>query len=208
MRFSAQGPRSLHRRQLRPPPLAHRERHRLADTHREPRRAPRRLARALRQPHPLVRRLDGGRHLRRRRDRRHPARGDRPLRRAALGAVLDEVARDRGRDAVLERDRHAQPAVRDARPGAGRAPREARDDGGVRHSQHRHRGGLHRDRAQGPQGHAAVPEAPGLALPPLEGPRLPQHPLRLPDLGPARDRPQPGRRLRRRDRRVRRTTSA
>ena len=68
--------------------------------------------------------------------------------------------------------------------------------------EHRHRGGVHRDRAQRPQGHAAVPEAAGLALPPLQGPRLAQHPLRLPDLGPARDRPQPGRRLRRRDRRV------
>ena len=48
------------------------------------------------------------------------------------------------------------------------------------------------------------PKLPGLALPPLEGPRLAQHPLRLPDLGPARDRPQPGRRLRDRDRGVRR----
>ena len=47
-----------------------------------------------------------------------------------------------------------------------------------------------------------VPEAARLALPPLQGPRLPQHPLRLPDLGPALDRPQPGRRLRDRDRRV------
>ena len=44
------------------------------------------------------------------------------------------------------------------------------------------------------------PEAAGLALPLLQGPRLDQHPLRLPHLGPARDRPQPGRRLRRRDR--------
>ena len=69
--------------------------------------------------------------------------------------------------------------------------------------EHRHRGGLHRDRAQGPQGHAALPEAAGLALPLLQGPRLDQHPLRLPHLGPARDRPQPGRRLRDRDRRDR-----
>ncbi len=46
------------------------------------------------------------------------------------------------------------------------------------------------------------PKLPGLALPPLQGPRLAQHPLRLPDLGPALDRPQPGRRLRDRDRRV------
>ena len=42
-----------------------------------------------------------------------------------------------------------------------------------------------------------VPEAARLAVPLLEGPRLDQHPLRLPHLGPARDRPQPGRRLRR-----------
>ena len=52
------------------------------------------------------------------------------------------------------------------------------------------------------------PKLPGLALPLLEGPRLDQHPLRLPDLGPARDRPQPGRRLRHRDRGDRRATSA
>ena len=74
--------------------------------------------------------------------------------------------------------------------------------------EHRHRGGVHRDRAQGAQGHAAVPEAARLALPPLQGPRLPQHPLRLPHLGPARHRPQPGRRLRDRDRRDGRWTSA
>ena len=69
--------------------------------------------------------------------------------------------------------------------------------------EHRHRGGVHRDRAQGPPRHPAVPEAAGLALSLLEGPRLDQHPLRLPDLGPARHRPQPGRRLRDRDRRDR-----
>ena len=46
-----------------------------------------------------------------------------------------------------------------------------------------------------------VPEAARLALPPVEGPRLAQHPLRLPRLGPARHRPEPGRRLRDRDRR-------
>ena len=64
----------------------------------------------------------------------------------------------RGRDAVDERDRHAQPAVLDPRPGPRLPPRQARDDGRVRHPQHRHRGGVHRDRAQGAQGHAAVPE--------------------------------------------------
>ena len=166
------------------------------------RRPDRGLARGLGQRDPAVRRLDRGLRLPRRGDRRDPARGDRPLRRAALGAVLDEVARGRGRDPVHERDRHPQPAVRDPRPGARLPPGQARDDGRVRDPEHRHRGGVHRDRAQRPQGHAAVPEAAGLALPPLEGPRLPQHPLRLPDLGPARDRPQPGRRLRDRDRGV------
>ena len=43
------------------------------------------------------------------------------------------------------------------------------------------------------------PKMPGLAVPPVEGARQPQHPLRLPRLGSARDRPEPGRRLRRRD---------
>ncbi len=51
------------------------------------------------------------------------------------------------------------------------------------------------------------PKVPGLALPPLQGPRLAQHPLRLPRLGPALDRPQPGSRLRHRDRRDRARTS-
>ena len=52
------------------------------------------------------------------------------------------------------------------------------------------------------------PKLPGLAVPLLEGPRLDQHPLRLPHLGPARDRPQPGSRLRDRDRGDRAATSA
>ena len=54
---------------------------------------------------------------------------------------------------------NAQPAVRDPRPGARLPPGQARDDGRVRDPEHRHRGGVHRDRAQRPQGHAAVPEA-------------------------------------------------
>ena len=99
-----------------------------------------------------------------------------------------------------QRDRQPQPALRDPRPRPRLPPGQARDDGRVRPAQHRHRGGLHRDRAQGAQRHAALPEAAGLALPLLEGPRLDQHPLRLPHLGPARHRPQPGRRLRDRDR--------
>ena len=43
--------------------------------------------------------------------------------------------------------------------------------------------------------HAAVPEAAWLALPPLEGARQQQHPLRVPHLGAPRDRSEPGRRL-------------
>ena len=48
-------------------------------------------------------------------------------------------------------------AMRDVRPR--RPPREARHDGRVRHAEHRHRGGLPRDRAQRAHGHAALPEA-------------------------------------------------
>ena len=80
--------------------------------------------------------------------------------------------RDRGRDPADQRDRQPQPALLDARPRPRRPPGQARHDGRVRHAQHRHRRGLHRDRAQGPQGHAALPEAAGLALPLLQGPRL------------------------------------
>ena len=43
----------------------------------------------------------------------------------------------------------------------------------------------------------SVPEAARLLLPPLQGPRQPQHRVRLPHLGPARHRPQPGGRVRR-----------
>ena len=44
------------------------------------------------------------------------------------------------------------------------------------------------------------PEAAGILLPPLQGPRQPQHRVRLPDLGAAGDRSQPGGRLRAADR--------
>ena len=159
MRFSDARPRGFGRRQLLPAPLAHRELDRFADPDRLAGRSDRGLARGLGQRDPAVRGLDRGLRLPRRGDRRDPARGDRPLRRAALGAVLDEVARDRGRDPVHERDRQPQPAVRDPRPRARLPPGQARDDGRVRDPEHRHRGGVHRDRAQGTQGHAAVPEA-------------------------------------------------
>ena len=164
-------------------------------------RADRRLEGALRRGDPQLHRPGPGRRLPRRRRRRDPPRGRRPLRPAGLGALLDGLSREGGRDPVRQRDRQPQPALRDPRPRPRLPPGQARHDGRVRPARHRHRGGLHRDRAQGPQGHPAVPEAAGLALPLLQGPRLDQHPLRLPHLGPARDRPQPGRRLRDRDRR-------
>ena len=44
------------------------------------------------------------------------------------------------------------------------------------------------------------PKQARILLPPVEGPRQPQHPLLLPSLGAAGDRPQSGRRLRSRDR--------
>ena len=58
----------------------------------------------------------------------------------------------------------------------------------------------------GAAAHLPLPEDAGLDVPPVEGARQPQHPFRHSDLGPARHRPQPGRRVRHRDRRIRRST--
>ena len=135
------------------------------------------------------------------------ARHDHPLRRAADRSVVDEDRRPCRRHPGEQRGRRAEAALGDARLRARRTPRQARHDGRVRHAQHRHRGGLHRDRAQGAQGHTAVPQAARLALPPLQGARLAQHPFRLPGLGAPRHRSQPGRRLRHRDRRRRGSTN-
>ncbi|CAA9475258.1 MAG: UDP-sulfoquinovose synthase, partial [uncultured Solirubrobacteraceae bacterium] len=194
-------PRCRHRGQLLAPPVASRALHRLPDPDPQPRGSHRRVARGLRQGDPGHRRQHRGRRVPRPRGRPDPSRSRRPLRRAAFGALLDDLAPPRGRDPADQRHRQPQPALVDPRARAGLPPGQARDDGRVRHAQHRHRRGLHRDRAQGPQGHAALPEAARLALPRLEGPRLDQHPLRLPDVGIARDRPQPGPGLRHRDRR-------
>ena len=127
------------------------------------------------------------------------SRHDHPLRRAAVRPVVDAVDRQRRRDAAGQRDRLAQAAVGDARVHPRRASDQARHDGRVRHAEHRHRRGLHRDRAQRPPRRAAVPQGSGLALPPVQGARLAQPALRLPGLGPARHRPQPGRGVRDRD---------
>ena len=138
---------------------------------------------------------------------RVPTRGGRALRRDAVGAVLDEGPRARGLHADEQRGEHAERAVRDRGVRAGCASGEARHDGRVRHAEHRHRRRLHRDRAQRPDRHAAVPQAPRQLLPPVEGARLPQHPFRVPRPWLASDRPEPGGRVRHRDRgnRARRT---
>ena len=85
-------------------------------------------------------------------------------------------------------------AMRDVSPET--PPRQARHDGRVRDPRHRHRGGLPDGRPQRPAAHLPLPEDARLDVPPVQGPRQPQHPFRLPDLGPAGDRPQPGRGVR------------
>ena len=154
-------PRGFRRRQLLAAPLAPRAIDRLADPHPVPRGADRGVARGVRARDHALRRQHRGRRIPGPRGRRDAARGGGPLRRAALGALLDDVAPPRGRDAVHERDRQPQPAVLDARPRARLPPREARHDGGVRHSQHRHRRGLHRDHHKGRTDTLPFPKLPG-----------------------------------------------
>ena len=129
-----------------------------------------------------------------------PTRGDRALRGDAVGPVLDARPRPRRLHAAEQRCEHAQRLVGDARVRSRLAPGEARDHGRVRNPEHRHRGGLPRHRAQRTQGDDPVSEAPGQPVSPLEGARLEQHPLRLPDVGTPRDRSEPRGRVRRRDR--------
>ena len=158
-----------------------------------------RLARGVGQADRIPHRRHLRGHVHRGHRARLHARHDHPLRRAAQRPLVDAERRPRGDHPAGQRDRHAQAAVGDARVRARGTPGQAGHDGRVRHAQHRHRRGLHRDRAQGAQGHPAVPQGAGLVLPPVQGARQPQHPLRLPDLGHPRHRPQPGRRLRHRD---------
>ena len=120
----------------------------------------------------------------------HPrlsARSGGSLRRAALGALLDDRPQARGLHAGEQRRRHAEPAVRDSRIAARLSPGQAGHHGRIRHAQHRHRRRLHHDRAQRPQGRAAVSQAARLVLSPLEGARQPQHrcsPARSGDCAP------------------------
>ncbi len=131
------------------------------------------------------------------------ARRRRALRRAARRALLDDRPRARRLHAGEQRRRHAQPALRAARAAARLPSRQARHHGRVRHARHRHRRGLPRGPAQGPPRRAALPQAARLLLPPVQGPRLAQHHVLLPRVGAARDRPEPGHRLRHAHRRDR-----
>ena len=140
-------------------------------------------------------------------DPRVPAGRDRALRRAARGAVLDDRPQARRLHADQQRRRHAQPDVRHRRDQPRHPPRQARHDGRVRHAEHRHRGGLARGRRTTAAPTAMLfPKQPGSLLPPVQGARQPQPRVRLPHLGAARHRPQPGRRLRPGDRRRPRST--
>ena len=158
------------------------------------------LESAYRQRHRLLHR----RHHRLRFPRilptRLPARSRGAFRRAALGAVFHDRPQARGVHAGEQRGRYAQPAVCDSRIATRLSPDQAGNDGRVRHAQHRHRRRLHLDRAQRPQGRAAVSQAARLVLSPLEGARQPQHDVHLPHLGLARHRSEPGRGLRNHDR--------
>ena len=129
--------------------------------------------------------------------RRLPAGHDRPLRRAARRAVLDDRSGALRLHADEQHRRQPQRDVRDRRHRHRHPPGQARDDGRVRHAQHRHRGGVARGRAQRPQGPRPLPKAARLLLPPVQGARQPQHRVRVPHLGDARHRPQPGGRVRR-----------
>ena len=84
------------------------------------------------------------------------ARGGHSFRRAAFGALLDDRPQARGVHAGEQRGRHTEFALCAARAQAGMPPDQAGHDGRIRHSEHRYRRGLHHDRAQRPQGRAAV----------------------------------------------------
>ena len=136
----------------------------------------------------------------------HPglrAGGRGPLRRAAGRAVLDDRPGARGVHPAEQRGREPEHLVRDRRDQPRHPPGQAGHDGRVRHAEHRHRGGLAGPGAQRPDRPGAVPQAAGVVLPPVQGARQPQHRVRLPDLGPAGHRPEPGRGLRPADHRDR-----
>ena len=78
-----------------------------------------------------------------------PARRHRPLRRAAQRPLLHGRPQARRLHPGEQRGGHAQPALRHRRRRPVDPPGEAGHHGGVRHPQHRHRRGLHRDHPPG-----------------------------------------------------------
>lgn len=188
--------RGCHRRQHVPPHLRRSARIQLPHPDQGHPRARPRLGRSLRQAHRALR----GRHLRLRvplrrvhRIRSHRVRS---LRRAALGALLDDGPLPRGVHPDQQRHGHHQRVLRHQGVRPRVPPHQARHHGRVRHPEHRHRGGLHHDRAQRPHRHAPVPQAGQLLLPPLQVPRFREHAHVHQDVEDANHRPQPGCRLR------------
>ena len=115
--------------------------------------------------------------------------------------VLDDRPDARRLHPGEQRGRHAQPALRHRRARPDDPPREARDDGRVRHPQHRHRRGVHRDHPQGPHRHRCpYPKQPGsfYHLSKVHDSHNISSPVAS---GACGHRPQPGRRLRPGDRR-------
>ena len=201
------GPRGGRRRQFRPQALRQRARGRVAGADRAAADADRGMAGADRQADRAVRRGPDRRAVHVPHHQGLRAGGGGALRGAAGRAVLDDRPGARGVHPAEQRGREPERLVRDRRDQPGHPPGQARHDGRVRHAEHRHRGGLAGPGAQRPDRPGAVPQAAGLVLPPVQGARQPQHRVRLPDLGPAGHRPEPGRGLRPADRRRPRGTS-
>ncbi len=120
------------RRQLRQAPVGAGTRRPPPVPDPDPPRAGPRLARGDRERDRAPRRRSAGLRLRRGADRRLPARRDRPLRRAAVGALLDDRRPPRDLHPGEQRHRHAQRHLRHPRSLAGDAPGQARHDGRVR----------------------------------------------------------------------------
>ena len=133
-------------------------------------------------------------HLRR--GHRGEARRHRALRRAAIRPLLHDRPGTRRLHPGQQRRGEPERDVRHSGDRPRHPSRQAWDDGGVRVPQHRHRGRLHRDHPQGTHRRAALPQAAGLLLPPVQGARQPQHHVRLSYLGSARHRLEPGDRVR------------
>ena len=131
--------------------------------------------------------------------RRLPARHDRPLRRAALRAVLDDRS---GARASTPRPTTSSATSTCCTPSPTSTATSTWSSSGTMGEYGTPNIDIEEGwldgRAQRPARPRALSEAAGVLLPPVQGPRQPQHRVRLPDLGAAGHRSQPGRRLRRR----------